>query len=398
MITNFPAVSRDEDLACFAIWEHGRSKEAEILSDLEKHFEILGVFRVYWSKEHYNSNIARLYENPETNNPFYKYNRKIGRPPFSFIIVRDKSPVFTYMKTVSGAIEAVNKNIIDRKNEYRKWFDKPYQIHSSCNFSEFSSQSALILGMEVLEETLNGGNKGRTIELEKDLEGAGGWQNWQELFDILNYSSHYLLLQGASLLSDRERIKRLDILCNSFQTFASIANVQQDLARPFSGTVNVSDQAYPINIRFTGDGYYPAPWEMDMLNRRVLEHGAYVPCAEDLFFSLLYHFTIHEKNISEHNFKTLSDLSNALSFDWFPSRRNWDYKGIGGVLSGYMQAKKYYYEKPMDREVSINTEVVKHLPKLVDIGLSATAQRKKKWKSAMKKMKHQLRSQFRKSK
>ncbi|MEH6633786.1 MAG: hypothetical protein V7776_23585 [Halopseudomonas aestusnigri] len=398
MITNFPIDSPDEDLACFAIWEHARSKETEIINDLEKHFEILGIFHVYWSDQHYNRNVARLYENAELTNPFYRYDKKIGKPPFCFIIVRDNAPVYTYMKTVSGAIEAVNKNIVDRKNEYRTWFEKHYQIHSSCNFNEFSSQAALVLGMQTLEATLQGENKGPIIELKKDLEGADGWQDWQELFLILNYSSHYLILREFSGSLDQTQMKGLEFLCNSYQSFASTANIQQNLSRPYSGTVIVSDQVNHINIRFIGDGYFASSWEKDMLDRRVLDQGVYTPCTEDFFFSLLYHTKIHQKNMTDHDVQTLKELAVTLLYDWFPSEKMTSTQDISAILSGYMRAKKYYHEQPIDRSVHVNFSVVKHLPKLKNIGMSAGDQRKKRWKSAIKRLKHKIRTYFKKSK
>ncbi len=398
MITNFPFVPRDVDLACFAIWEHGRSKESEIIKDLECNFEVLGVFRVHWSEKHYNSNIARLYENPETSTPFYRYDRKIGRPPFTFIIVRDKAPAFTYMRTVSGAIEAVNRNFIDRKNEFRTWFEQKYQIHCSCNFNEFSAQSALILGMKTLEDTLQGRNKGSIIELEKDLEGAGGWKSWQELFSILNYSSHYLILRDFENLSSQAPIDGLEILCDSFQSFASIANIQQDLTKPYSGSICVSEKSCHIDIRFVGDGYYPSSWEKQMLDRRVLGQGFFSPCTEDFFFSLLYHTKLHQKNPNDDEVTILKKLSEELSFDWFPSGNLTSDNDIGAILSGYMGAKKYYYEQPLDRSVQVNSSVVKFMPKLSDIGISASTLRKKRWKSAAKRLKHKIRSNFKKSK
>ncbi len=397
MISNFPLGAQKEDLTCFAIWEHGRSKETEIIEDLEKHFEILGVFHVYWTEQHYNRNIARLYENAEPTNPFYKYNKKIGKPPFCFIIVRDLAPIYTYMRTVSGAIEAVNKNVIKRKNEFRTWFEKPYQIHSSCNFNEFSSQAALILGMQTLEATLKGQNKGRIIEIKKDLEGAGGWQNWQELLSILNYSAHYLILKDSNVLLDQMQVGQLEFLCNNFQSFASTANIQQDLSRPFSGTVSVSGQTHHINIRFIGDGYFASSWEKDMLDRRVIDQDVYTPCTEDFFFSLLYHTKIHQINLNDLHVQVLKKLAATLEFDWFPSEKMSSNQDIGSILSGYMRANKYYYERPIDQNVQVNSSAVKYLPKLENIGLSRGEQRKRKWKSFLKRLKHKIRAHFRKS-
>ncbi len=397
MKTNYPIDSFDEDLACFAIWEQGLSEEAKIIQDLEKNFEVLGVFHIYWSKQHYNRNIARLYESSELTHAFYKYNKKIGKPPFCFIVVRDKTPVYTHMRTVSGAIEAVNKNIIDRKNEYRTWFEKPYQIHSSCNFSEFSSQATLILGLQTLETTLQGEHQGSVIELRKDLEGAEGWRSWNELFSILNYCSNYLILRDFEAILSQQPIEELEFLCDNYQSLASTANIQQDQSSPFRGTLVVSEQVKHINIRFVGDGYFANSWEKDLLNRRSMNQRVYTPCTEDFFFSLLYYTRVYQKQPNEYYEQTLRELAEVLSFDWFPSDKVSDDKYFAAILSGYMRAKKYYYEQPFDSMLKVNPSVIAGLPTLKDIGMNATEQRRKRWKSIIKRLKHKLRDSFKRN-
>lgn len=380
----------DGGLACFAIWEQGRSKEAEILDDLKSHFDVLATFQLHWSKEHYNRNLARLYEGAEPTKPFLKYSKKIGKPPFTFIIVRDPKPVFTYEKTVSGAIEAVNKNIIRCKRKYRSWFDKPYQVHSSCNAHEFALQSALILGVNVLNKTLEGCYKDEVVELKKDLEGAAGWENWNELFELLNYTSKYIFLRDFETFTKDETPQTLEVLCNAFQPFCSAANIQQDLSKPYCGVLKVLGQHININVRFVGDRYYPVSWAKDILSQRELRGCVYVPCIEDYFFSFLYHIIVHRSEIPDAEISTIRSLATQLGYDWLPVNDMDVCKNMCGVLSGYMQAKNYYYEQPIDGQVKVRKQVAGNLPQIDKIGLSYYQIRKQQWKSFIRAIKSRV--------
>jgi hypothetical protein len=288
------------------------------------------------------------------------------------------------MKSVSGAIEFLNKNVIERKKAYRSLFDKPFQVHSSCNFNEFSAQAALVLGMDTLEATLRGENKGDVVELRKDLEGAEGWRNWDELFSILNYGSNYLVLKDFERLPGELSGEGIDFLCDDYQGLASVANVYQDLAKPYTGKMLVGGQEVNVDMRFVGDGYYSASWEKDILANRIKHKSLYVPCAEDLFFSLLYHVRVHKQEVTETHATALETMAKSLGFDWFSSEQINNDKAMGANLSGYMHAKRYFYETPMDPRVRGRQSVIEQLPKLKAIGAGAGKQKLKQLKNAIR--------------
>lgn len=381
-----PLSPETEDVACFALWDRARAKESEILDDLAAHFEVLGTFHVHWTEKHYNRNISRLYESNAGTEPFFKYNRKIGKPPFTFVIARDKNPAYTCIKSVSGAIEPANRNVIARKYAYRALFQDSYQIHSSGNAYEFFFQMALVLGIDMLEATLAGKNKGRVIELHKDLEGADGWRDWHELFSILNYSAHYLTLNNPDDLACDGAI---EFLCDDYQRLASAANVYQQFPKPYTGKIKVAGQNIAANIRFVGDNCYPSAWAKDILNGRESHQGCHLPSAQDQFFSLLYRAKVHQRHVADKHAGTLAALAKELQYDWFDSAKIHDDAAMAENLSGYMRANKYFYAAPLDKELGKNTAVIKKLPKLAAIGAGET---KRKWK----KLKRDIRNLFRK--
>ncbi|MFW3614402.1 hypothetical protein [Billgrantia antri] len=348
------------DFSCFAIWEGGRSKEGEIVEGIRRNFNVLGDYNIYWSERNYNRNIQRLYQRPSGSLDFKGYDKKIGKPPFRFIIVEDLEPQYALIRNVSGNIELSNRNVVKKKYEFRAWFDKAYQVHSSNNYEEFIFQTSLVLGSELLAECLSSDVPIKK-DLQKDLEGANGWRDWNEPFEILNNCVKYLVLRNFENLPVRTGYGDVDFLCSDFQKLASAANVYQKNGRPYKGTIDIAGNTIPVDIRFVGDGYYPCSWEKDMLERRKKHGNFFVPELEDLFFSLLYHCKVHKSRVSESYVELLEEIAREKQWSWYQDVNVHDNVQMGGLLKGYFKSNNYYYEKPIDVGVNINKEVVRLL-------------------------------------
>lgn len=348
------------DFSCFAIWEEGRSKEKEIVEEIATHFKILGDYNIHWTEKNYNRNIQRLYQRPFGCLDFKGYDRKIGKPPFRFIIVEDLEPQYTLIRNVSGNIELSNRNIVKKKYEFRAWFDKAYQVHSSNNYEEFVFQTSLVLGDKLLEECLSSSIPIEK-EIHKDLEGANGWQDWSEPLRVLNSCTKYLVLRNFEKLPVTSADGDVDFLCVDFQKLASAANVYQKRDRPYKGFINISGNNIPVDIRFVGDGYYPCSWQKDMLENRREYENYFVPDLEDYFFSLLYHCTVHKRQVAEKYVALLGEIANEKQWGWYQDVDIHDNAQVGNLLKGYIKSKNYYYERPIDVGVHINKEVVRLL-------------------------------------
>lgn len=351
--------SAKKDYACFAIWEGGRSREDDIVAELKKSFTIVADFLIYWSDRHYRRNIQRLYLRLREGSGA-GYDEKIGKPPFRFVIVEDNHPSYTWMKSVSGYIEPSNQNVVREKYRFRSWFDKPYQVHSSNNISEFYFQSVLLLGRPLLKQSLCTRSP-EMLEVHRDLEGADGWKDWSELLSVLNVTANYLVLRNYDDLPNKSSQGDIDFLCEDSQWLASAANVQQNINRSYKGHVDVGGEKIPVDIRFVGDGYYSAAWEKDVLRRKAFHDGMYIPRADDYFFTLLYHCKVHKRLVSEKYHMILHQLAESMNFDWFKNVDISDDNEVGKILKGYMLSNNYYYERPVDRGVHENKNVAKHI-------------------------------------
>ena len=351
----------DADYACFAIWHGARARQDEIIADLGREFELIGDFEITWSQARYHRNIARLYERPGGSGPFTGWDAKIGPPPFRFLILRDRAPVYGWKRSVSGMIEMSNDRVTTAKYRCRALFDRPFEVHASNHLTEFLIQSVLVLGAERLQRVLAA--SGCICEtLHKDLEGAEGWRDWPHLFSVLNIGTRYLILRGWQGLPERLADADIDLLCDNFQRLASAANVHQSGNRPWKGVMTVGESRIAVDIRFVGDGYYPALWQQDMLARRQLQDGFHVPAPDDLFFSLLYHCKVRKPSVKPAHRAELVRLAQELRFDWFEPAALDDDARCAGMLRGYMLARGLHYERPLDRGVQANRAVIRALP------------------------------------
>ena len=351
----------NDDYACFAIWHGALSKQDEIVTDLSTNFELIGDFTVHWSEQNYNNNIERLYERISRPSVFNGYDGKIGPTPFRFLVIRDRNPQYTWKRSVSGLIEPTNEAVVAAKYKYRSWFEKPFQVHSSNNLSELLFQLVLVLGPERMSRALCAEDVIKET-LHKDLEGADGWDNWRHLFSVLNVGCNYLVLRNYEGLPDRMDDADIDIQCDNFQRIASAANVKQSAALPFKGLMRISGDNIPVDIRFVGDGYYPAVWQMEMLRRRQLKDGIYVLAPDDLFFSILYHSKIQKPFVSQKYANKLQQLADELRFDWYSSNFIEDDEKCREYLGGYLRGRQLSYEVPVDRGVYANGKIIAGLP------------------------------------
>ena len=351
----------EHDYACFAIWNGALYRQDEIVNDILSEFELLADFEINWSEQHYQNNIDRLYERPMREVSSAGWDSKVGPPPFRFLIVRDAQPNYTWKRSVSGVVEPSNERVVAAKYRYRALFTSKYQVHSSNNIEEFLFQTVLVLGAFRLRSVLEGVNPIKEV-LHKDLEGADGWENWEELFEVLNIGSRYLVQRNYEGLPDQLLDRDIDFLCDNHQRLASLCGMKQKAGQTYKGSIKVSGAEVSVDVRFIGDRYYPAAWQEDMLRRRQLHEGFYIPAQDDLFFSLLFHCKAQKRQVKPKYAKSLPILAEQLRFDWFSGTDLGDDTECGHILSGYFRARRYYYEEPLDAGVQQNQAVTSMLP------------------------------------
>lgn len=350
--SGYHSSKKSTDYACFAIWEDAKKREEEILNDIQKKFKVLGDYDIEWSTKNYTNNICRIYQKTYNGQVFSHFSEKIGKPPFKFIIVEDSKPIYKWHQSVSGKIEICNNNIVEAKRIYRSLFNKDYLVHSSNNAKEFWYQASLILGEALLDETINS-NKTIRKYINKDLEGADGWDSWHHLFSTLYYSTSYLILRGFHDFPNNLE-GDLDFLCPNFQELASSINMIQS-ERLYKGKIIVSNNEIKVDIRHYGDGYFPILWQKDMMMSRSFNGSFYIPSNDHYFFSILYHAAIHKRSIPKKYIKELSNHSKHFQFDFNLNEDSFNNKKhIQSILRGFFEGSGYKYEPSQDPGVYKN--------------------------------------------
>ena len=359
------------DYAYFALWKEATPFITEIRAYLANRFEILLETKISWSEAHFKQNAARLYEVPlyeggKNGIPPVDHSSKIGDPKFTVLVVKDINPTYRYHLSVSGNIELSNSAIVEAKHIFRNWVaatsGKKYAVHSSINSEEFCFQVSLLLGVENFNALVSG-KKLDIPSLQKDLEGAGGWETATELFSVLNCATKYLVLRNFESLPNISSLNDLDFLTTKYQRLASALGVVQKATKPYKGTVAIGGSVIPVDIRFVGDAYYCSPWAATMLRKRVCEQAVFTPATDDYFFSLLYHALVQKPTIEDKYKNKLLELAQTLQLAWFSEEMLENEQQLASVLMGYMRPNGYYYDKPIDAKVYENEKMISQLPK-----------------------------------
>lgn len=374
------------DFGCIVLWKSARPFLDKIRELLASEFEILLESEIEWSAKHFHSNAQRLYEAPiytgsKPNEIQSIYSDKIGDSKFILFIIKDSQPHYTYAQSVSGMIEMSNLNIVKAKYKMRDWISMAtgfkYGVHSTNNIHEFFFQVPLLLGIERFKLLLNS-EKLTEPTIKKDLEGAEGWGNYSELFQILNLTSNYLVQRGFESLPNENPEKDIDFLTDNYQRLASAIGAKQQKNQLYKGEVLIKNEKISLDLRYVGDKYYDVNWQKEMLQNKVLQNDVFVPRADDYFFSLLFHAKVQKASVKEKYIGILENLSTSLSFDWYKNEYLEDDSMIGRILKGYYKSQGYSYENPIDKGVYKNKKIIAHLP------IIETSKIKKPFKSRLK--------------
>ena len=138
------------EIHLFIIWEKGRVKEKQILTDMLSRFNVLHIEEICWSDALFSRNLTRFYgENLPSSSEKIVH---CGSGPFLLIVVKDESPLYKYRKTTKGTQE-VNVNIFDAKELYRYWTGGGHKIHATNSQKEVNHDLTLLTGSNAIDFT-----------------------------------------------------------------------------------------------------------------------------------------------------------------------------------------------------------------------------------------------------
>ncbi len=247
-----------------------------VLADLRSRFDVLAQFERAWPVESAELNYERFYcDRPYTGRTL---RRLKGTGNFTVVVVQDDEVHFDYREAPQG-VEVVNTNFFDAKRKYREWLGLEHAIHISDHEREGSRDIALLLGPDALAKIWSDESL-ESVGVVDELWGANGWKSVNEALSLLNQAARYVVLNDPKL-ADRLSVFADDYLAcvralNAATGFPILPKWGGLFSMPVGGVQT------EVEIRFVGDGFLPSSLARDMLERREICDGIYMPSAGDI--------------------------------------------------------------------------------------------------------------------
>lgn len=345
----------------FIIWEHARTHEKEILRDIADSFDITHIFDIKWSKKHFPDNLSRFYG---TNlPPGSDKEAHVGRGRFLVVLVDDKEPNYNHHETSRG-VELVNSRTFSSKAKYRNLTGGGHKIHATNNKSEFSHDLFLLLSMNIEGVHKKYGKvHDETIFIDKDLVGAEGWNNLEEVFNTLNETIEYVVMRNYTPLPEEYYSAThgdIDFLVRDYQNAQFILRAQPVFSEPYRvhNKIVVDRKEVLLDLRYIGDNYYDTSWQENILKTKLLYNNLYVMDEENHFYSLLYHALVHKPSVGDDYVSTLRSLNKNLAVTHKEINKQWFTNGSATTELGVYLANKQYAITQPEQSVYYNEDTI----------------------------------------
>ena len=158
-------------LYLFIIWHNAAKKEAAIMQNINKRFEVFRTYEVNWSDKLFRVNLSRFYGKKLPKS--CRKEKEVGFGAFKVVLVYDNKQRLTCGK---------NKKMINAKARYRKLCGGNV-IHASDNEAETNENLLFLFGKNI-EEIKSERKRTKPLAYKHDLVGAQGWKSQAEVIDF----------------------------------------------------------------------------------------------------------------------------------------------------------------------------------------------------------------------
>jgi hypothetical protein len=332
------------------IWEKAKVYKNEVIEYLKSKFSIIGMVEYIWDKEKADKNYSTFY-GENLNEITYK-KEHCGDGSFLIILVEDEKVKYDFRKTTTGE-RYININIFDAKIELRKMTGGGHKIHATDDTYEFKQNIISLFGEKYDDVKTYFLNNSR---VERNITGVDGWNSWQEMLNVINKGTEYVILRNYEEIdSENKKLHGdLDILVKEVK----IANTLCAGEKVFKSKnrvlfkVKIKNNFEYLDIRYLGDNYYDEKFEKAMIENRILkkENSIYILNEENYKYSLLYHALCHKRNIQNDYLEKFNK--------WFEFKNITELKTI---LDEFIIKKGYSYTIPKDYSVYLNKNFIKNI-------------------------------------
>lgn len=377
------------EIHLFIIWSKGLTAKDNILKDIASNFEIIKATEVTWSPQKFSENLSRFYgENLPKNSSKEKH---CGKDTFLCIVVKDNNVTYNLRPTSKG-LKAVNSNMFDAKQRYRKLTGGGHKIHATDNVTETKHNLYLLFGVRYNDVLIEGQTLLPQVH-KKDLIGSKGWNSLNEVFEAFNELANYVVLRNFENLDEELNSLHpdIDLLTDNRALLVDILNGKNTFEdnKRVQYLVQIDGKDVNFDFRYIGDNYYPYRWQQNILKSRIKYKEFYIPEAKDHFYSLMYHAFIHKEKLVEDYILRLINLSKEIDLNYnivdFV-----DFKVLDD-LNNYMAINNYDFTEPIDLSVYYNINVIN---KYLKSGISIERESYEKKRILKRKIKNAIRKKL----
>jgi predicted Ser/Thr protein kinase len=346
----------------YIIWHNALENAEKIINHImaKPDMKVRQAWHINWSTDLFPENMSRFYGKnlPADSNKV----SHCGAGPFVLLLLEDLDPVFGYRHTSKG-FDYLNTKLFDLKSESRHLTGGGHRIHTANTEAETRHDVILLLGKtltQVVEELPDDEWQGDIQPVERNLSGARGWDNLEQLFSVLNECLNYVVLRNFDILPDQFYAGEhgdIDLLVEHFAEAMFLTNARNVFSEDYRVhvAVNIAGDEVRFDFRFLGDNYYEPLWEKTILDKRVYNSkGFYHPDPINYFYTLLYHALIHKRQVAADYTEKLTAEAEKLglensNYELFSNRQH-----MLDLLNRFMLKNQYRYTRPDDKSVNFN--------------------------------------------
>lgn len=349
------------------IWSKAERFKNQIITELDKEFEIIKTFKIHWEKKYFKKNLSIFYSHSLKDIPLKNARKiltskqkRVGSDDFYAIVFEDKSPIFQQRKTTSGN-RIVNIHVFDKKVAFRKLSGGGSRIHCSDDSWETNKDLTILFGLNANDFL----NKFKIHSKEPELFQANclgtlGYESIEQFFYVLNNTIKYCVLRNHECIPNEYTVEGhgdIDLLVEHKDYAIRLTGAKRVFPQYYRvyHLINIGGKEVPFDFRFVGDNYYDEKWEYDILETRTLRKNLfYTPNALNQYYSLLYHAFIQKPIVKDDYIPKLSSYA-------FENNLKFEPKIIPSVsqLSDFMYSLNYQFVYPQDKSVYVNKKNIR---------------------------------------
>lgn len=307
----------DNSLYLFILWGNAEKHWEMCESLIEDNFKIILSCLAEFPEEDWQQNLWRFY-NVHVTTIVEKISH-YGMKPFKVIVVTDSDPIFEVRPTSDGH-RKINSRVWDLKQRLRKLTSEHgdgYLVHSSVTPIETRHDLSLLFGANFEDRIvkLKAHHKATPPQpLKLDFAGTKGWNSLEEVFEIANVASNYVVLRSFSTLPhapfQTDHIHDIDVMTDNRDEFVKVINgkkIHSESYRVQYRTL-VNGEFIDWDVRETTDGFLPEEIAKNCLMNKKMNNSIFISSEFDRLISLIYFVVIHKGFVPENYSLDLSTM------------------------------------------------------------------------------------------